>query len=88
MDQRTVLEKMLRPAEVAEILGYRDLDRVRAIMREMIHMEKPLRVPVSALQTWINERTYTARKETGRAATATGDRIPRRRGGKLQGVSA
>lgn len=88
MDQRAVLEKMLRPAEVAEILGYRDLDRVRAIMREMIHMEKPLRVPVSALQTWINERTYTVSQRTGKTVTATGDRIPRRRGGKLQGVSA
>ena len=79
-------ERMLRPAEVAEILGYRDMDRVREIMREMVHMEKPLRVTVSALQKWIDGKTYMAgSQEAGKEGTE--NRIPRRRG-KRQGVSA
>lgn len=79
--------QMLSAKEVAQILGYKDLDSVRLIMRnEMVHMEKPLRVPASALQEYINQRMYKPRNaglET-KAAPAAG-RIPRRRGGKIAG---
>lgn len=79
--------QMLTTKEVAQILGYKDLDSVRLIMRnEMVHMEKPLRVPASALQEYINQRMYKPRNagpET-KAAPAAG-RIPRRRGGKIAG---
>lgn len=79
--------QMLSAKEVAQILGYKDLDSVRLIMRnEMVHMEKPLRVPASALQEYINQRMFRPRNagpET-KAAPAAG-RIPRRRNGKIAG---
>ena len=77
--------QMMTVKEVAEILGYKDQDVVRRIIREeMIHMEKPLRVPVTALQEYINRHMYRPRKKGPevKAAPAT-DRIPRRRNGKL-----
>lgn len=87
MDRLVTMEPMLRPAQVAEILGYKDDDKAREIMRQMVHMEKPLRVTAKALEKWINERMYqpvqTDRKEGAQRAE---DRIPRRRRGKLQGV--
>lgn len=79
--------QMLTTKEVAEILGYRDLDVVRQIMRdEMMHMEKPLRVPLTALQEYIGRHMYRPRKKgvETKAAQAEG-RIPRRRGGKIAG---
>lgn len=82
------MDRLMKPAEVAEILGMKDKDAVRRIMRQMVHMEKPLRVSEAALQGWINARTYRpVSEEKGQAAQAEG-RIPRRRGGKIQGVSA
>lgn len=79
--------QMLSAKEVAQILGFKDEETARRIMRnEMVHMEKPLRVPASALQEYINQRMYKPRNagpET-KAAPATG-RIPRRRGGKIAG---
>lgn len=77
--------QMLTTKEVAEILGYRDLDVVRQIMRdEMMHMEKPLRVPASALQEYINRHMYRPRKKGVETKAAQAEeRIPRRRGGKL-----
>ena len=72
-------ERMLKASEVAGVLGYRDLEKVRRIMREeMMHMEQPLRVPESALQGWINGRMYRAGKSTGQGQGRTEDRIPRR----------
>lgn len=79
------MEKMLTPADVAEILGYKDQDTARKIMRGMIHMENPLRVTEKALEGWINERMYRPAAQT--AAPAQG-RFPRRRNGKMQGVGA
>ena len=52
------MDRLMKPAEVAEALGYRDMNRVREIMREMIHMESPLRVSEKALESWINQRMY------------------------------
>ena len=82
------MDRLMKPAEVAEILGMKDKDAVRRIMRQMVHMEKPLRVSEAALQGWINARTYRpVSEEKGQTAQAEG-RMPRRRGGKIQGVSA
>ena len=77
--------QMLTTKEVAQILGYKDLDVVRQIMRdEMMHMEKPLRVPASALQEYINRHMYRPRKKGVETKAAQAEeRIPRRRGGKL-----
>lgn len=80
------MDKLLTPAKVAEILGYKDTDTARRIMREMIHMENPLRVTEKALEGWINERMYRPAADA-KAAPAEG-RFPRRRNGKLRGVSA
>lgn len=79
--------QMLSAKEVAKILGYKDLEPVRLIMREeMMHMENPLRVPAAALEEYINRHMYRPRKAGGetKAAPAEG-RIPRRRGGKIAG---
>ena len=79
--------QMMTAKEVAKILGYKDLDVVRQIMREeMMHMESPLRVPLTALQEYINRHMYRPRKKKPevKAAPAT-DRIPRRRNGKIAG---
>ena len=79
--------QMLTAKEVAKILGYKDLEPVRQIMREeMMHMESPLRVPVTALQEYINRHMYRPRKKgpETKAAPAEG-RIPRRRNGKIAG---
>ena len=81
------MEKMLTPANVAEILGYKDLDSARRIMRGMIHMENPLRVTETALEGWINERMYRPAGEAQAQAPA-GGRFPRRRNGKLREVGA
>lgn len=79
--------QMLSAKEVAKILGYKDLDVVRQIMREeMMHMESPLRVPVTALQEYINQHMYRPRKKGQEVKTAPAEgRIPRRRGGKIAG---
>ena len=52
------MERLLKPAEVGAILGYRDMNRVREIMRSMVHMESPLRVTEKALEKWMNQRMY------------------------------
>jgi len=52
------MEKMLSAKDVAGIIGYKDLDKARRVIRECIHTENPLRVSESALQAWINGRTY------------------------------
>ena len=75
----------MKAKEVGEILGYRDADKVRRIMRGMVHMEGPLRVSESALQAWIAQRTYRPAEETGTGFEPATGRIPRRRGGKLAG---
>lgn len=74
-----MIDKMLRAKDVAEIMGYKDLDRVRVIMRNMPHMEEPLRVPENALREYINSRMYMPSGEKRPPAEA---RIPRRRGGR------
>ena len=78
------MERMLTPAEVARVMGYKDLETARKIMRKMVHMEGPLRVTEKALEGWINERMYRPAAEP---APAEG-RFPRRRNGRLRGVSA
>jgi hypothetical protein len=76
------MERMLDVKEVGQILSLKDPDVIRRKMREMIHMEGPLRVSESALQAWINQRTY--RPAGAKAAGVPAEeRIPRRRGGKL-----
>ena len=81
------MDRLMKPAEVAEALGYRDMNRVREIMREMIHMESPLRVSEKALEKWINQRMYEGIRcgggdpSTSLRMTKEG-RIPRRKGGK------
>lgn len=81
------MDRLMKPAEVAEALGYRDMNRVREIMREMIHMESPLRVSEKALERWINQRMYEGiRCGGGDPSTSLRmtkeDRIPRKKGGK------
>ena len=77
------MERLLSAREVAEVIGYRDGDAVRRAMRQMIHTEKPLRVTESALQRWINERSYSPGgeqvKRKGRNRLPEDQRIPRRR---------
>ena len=81
------VEPMLKAADVAQILGYKDDDKAREIMRQMVHMEKPLRVTAKALEKWINERMFQPVQQSGEARTRPAeDRIPRRRRGRLQGV--
>ena len=83
------MDRLIKPAQVAEILGMKDMDAVRRIMRQMIHMEKPLRVTEGALQGWISGKMYQPVHKNGKEGTQTAeDRIPRRRRGKLQGVGA
>lgn len=81
------MERWLRATTVAEILDYKDMDKVRLIMREMVHMENPLRVTESALEAWIAQRVYrpAGNRAESRTSRAEG-RIPRRRGGKLQAI--
>ena len=81
------MTKQLTPAEVGQILGYKDGDTVRRIMRQMVHMENPLRVTEKTLEAWISQRTYgpgggTKAKQTRRRTEETANRIPRRKGGK------
>jgi hypothetical protein len=80
--------QMMTAKEVAKILGYKDLEPVRQIMREeMMHMENPLRVPVRALEEYINQHMYRPRKGGAEMKTAQAKGgIPRRRGGKLQAI--
>ena len=76
-----MIENQLTPAEVGKILGYKDMETVRRIMRQMIHMENPLRVTENALRAWIGMRTFKPMSfytETEPVITAE-DRIPRRR---------
>ena len=77
------MDRQLTPAEVGQILGYKDPDTIRRIMRQMIHMENPLRVTERALEAWISERTYKpVNFYTDAVPTIKAeDRIPRRRGG-------
>jgi hypothetical protein len=79
--------QMMTAKEVAKILGYKDLEPVRQIMREeMMHMENPLRVPVRALEEYINQHMYCPRKKGKEKKTVTAEgRIPRRRNGKIAG---
>ena len=73
------MDRLMTPAEVADILGYKDVGVAREIMRSMVHMEKPLRVTERALQGWISQRMQGGGTATAEKAEAT-DRIPRRRG--------
>lgn len=75
------MDRMLRVKEVGEILGYRTPDVIRKTMRQMVHMEQPLRVSESALQAWINQRTFRPAEQAAEQPT----RIPRRRGGRAAG---
>lgn len=77
------MERMLDVKEVGKILCLKDPDVIRRKMREMIHMEGPLRVSESALQAWINQRTYRPAGAKRDAGVPAEERIPRRRGGKL-----
>jgi len=83
------MERWLRAKTVAEILDYKDLDAVRAIMRQMVHMENPLRVTERTLEEWIAQRVYRPAgvpvKARGKTSIAEG-RIPRRRNGKLEAI--
>lgn len=74
------MDKQLTPAEVGQILGYKDHATIRRVMRKMIHMENPLRVTEKALMAWINERTFRPGGAEGQPAQAP-TRIPRRKGG-------
>ena len=81
------MDKQLTPAEVGQILGYKDQATIRRVMRKMIHMENPLRVTEKTLEAWISQRTYgpgggTKAKQTRRRTEETMNRIPRRKGGK------
>ena len=80
--------QMMTAKDVAQVLGYKDLDAVRQIMRnEMMHMENPLRVPVSALEEYINRNMFRPRKKVAETKSAPAEgRMPRRRNGKLQAV--
>ena len=78
------MERWMGMKEVGAILGYKTPDLIRRTMRQMVHMEKPLRVSESALQAWINQRTYRPAGQAEGQAPAEG-RIPRRRGGKKAG---
>ena len=73
------MERLMTPAEVADVMGYKHTEAARRIMRQMVHMEKPLRVTERALQGWINQRMQRGEERT-RAKAETEDRIPRRRG--------
>ena len=83
------MERLLSAKEVGALIGYRDGDAVRRAMRQMIHTEKPLRVTESALQKWINERSYRPGigdrdigircQEKGRNRVPEAERIPRRK---------
>lgn len=74
------MDRLLNAKQVAGIIGYKDMARVRKIIRECVHLENPLRVSESALEAWINQKMYRPVME---AQAEVVDRIPRRRGGKL-----
>ena len=75
------MERLLSAKEVAGIVGFRDMDRARRVIRECVHTENPLRVSESALQAWISNRTYRAGGSDAMVEDAQGEtRIPRRRG--------
>ena len=81
------MDRLMKPAEVAEALGYRDMNRVREIMRSMVHMEGPLRVSEKALEGWVNGRTLMGMSSNEQLTMNNEqlklvDRIPRRKGGK------
>ena len=81
------MDRLMKPAEVAEALGYRDMNRVREIMRSMVHMEGPLRVSEKALERWVNGRTFMGMSSNEQLTMNNeqlklADRIPRRKGGK------
>ena len=75
------MDRMLGMKEVGAILGYKTPDVIRRTMRQMVHMERPLRVSESALQAFINQRTYRPAGQAEEQVT----RIPRRRGGRAAG---
>ena len=78
------MDRWMNAKEVGRILGYKDPDAVRRIMRSMVHMEEPLRVSESALEGWIAQRTFRPGGEKfDKAPDAAEGRFPRRRNGKL-----
>lgn len=82
------MDRMLGMKEVGEILSLKTPEVIRRTMRQMVHMEGPLRVSESALQAWINQRTYRPAGETESFDFAQDDRkerIPRRRNGRVAG---
>ena len=76
------MEKMLSAKDVAGIIGFKDMDKARRVIRECVHMENPLRVSESALQEWIAGKSFMPGK-TVRVEEFVDSlkRIPRRRGG-------
>lgn len=73
-----MIERMLSAKDVAGIIGYKDLDKARRVIRQCIHTECPLRVSESALETWIANRTFRPMKDTPEEENE--DRIPRKHG--------
>ncbi len=52
------MDRLLSAKEVAAIVGYKDLEKARKVIRECVHTENPLRVSEKALEAWINGHTY------------------------------
>lgn len=75
------MERLLSAKEVAGIIGFKDMDRARRVIRECVHTENPLRVSESALQEWINGKSFLP-GNTVRVQEFVDNlnRIPRRRG--------
>ena len=80
------MDKLLTPADVAAHLSVKPRTATK-YMREMEHMEQPLRVTESALRAWIAGRTVgpaaakTAMTARRKQKSQAGEpmRIPRRR---------
>ena len=75
------MEKMLSAKDVAGIIGFKDMDKARRVIRECVHMENPLRVSESALQAWINGKSFCPGNTTRVDEFLDDLRMPRRRGG-------
>ena len=73
------MEKMLSAKDVAGIIGFKDMDKARRVIRECVHMENPLRVSESALEAWIAGKSILPANKI-RTEYLEDLRIPRRRG--------
>ena len=60
------MEKLLTPDDISEYFGFKDKDNrtAKRRMREMDHMENPLRVTESAVMAWVAEHTVSAADQT------------------------